>query len=76
MFGLPAVEILGDARVHDPVAKLEMVLIRSVLLVAMGCPTPTLWSIYRGTVEPPDFNRQADREWLKQTWSLGRPQMR
>lgn len=31
---------------------------------------------YRGTVEPPDFNRQADREWLKQTWSLAEPQMR
>ena len=36
MFGLPAVEILGDAGVHDPVAKLEVVLVTS------SCWSPSL----------------------------------
>ena len=37
VFGLPPVEILGDARVHDPVAKLEILkwYLYVFLLVAM-----------------------------------------
>ena len=31
---------------------------------------------YRGTVEPPDFNRQPDRAKLEQAWSRAEPQMR
>ena len=44
MFGLPAVDILGDARVHNPVAKLVVVLVRSPA-GRHGCPTSTPWSI-------------------------------
>ena len=44
MFGLPAVEILGDAGVHDPVAKLEVVLVRRPA-GRHGCSTPTPRSI-------------------------------
>ena len=44
MFGLPAVDILGDARVHNPVAKLVVVLVRSPA-GRHGRPTSTPWSI-------------------------------